>query len=164
MRHWPVEEYVALHGRHLKRAATLLTGDSYAAEDLCQDTLARMVTAWPRIRSPDAAHSYALTTMARLYRRQQKRRWLAETPTACLPEQSLPSPDVAESVTLRACLAQLPPGQRAVLVLRYYGDLTVAETAKALHCSQGNVKSQSSRGLARLQDLWDSAEPSRSQP
>jgi RNA polymerase sigma-70 factor (sigma-E family) len=153
-----VSEYVVQRGTQLVRAATLLTGDRFAAEDLCQETLARMLVAWPRIRDQDAAHAYALTTMTRLYHRQQRRRWHGELPSARLPERVAADRDGTVGLAIELALAQLPPGQRAAVVLRYYADLSVSQTARALHCSEGNVKSQCSRGLARLAALLSDAE------
>ena len=145
--------YASLHGARLMRAAVLLSGDVSSGQDLCQETLARMVTAWPRLRSADAAHAYALTTMTRLFHRLERRHWHSEISYESVPDEPVVGVDSAAVIDVRAGLAALPPGQRAALVLRYYADLSVADSATALGCSEGTVRSQCSRGLTALARL-----------
>ncbi|MBC9734662.1 SigE family RNA polymerase sigma factor [Nocardioides marmotae] len=142
----------------LYRTAYLLLGDHAEAEDLVQTALAKTYASWSRVRTPEAAPAYARTvlvnTAASWFR---KRGWRNERPTSELPEAAAPAGDLADRPTLLAALAQLAPRQRAVVVLRYYDDLPVAEVARALGCSEGTVKSQTSDALARLRTLLGDA-------
>lgn len=145
-------EFVAARSFALRATAWLLSGDPGRAEDLVQETLARTWQAWPRIRRADNAESYVRKVMVNLNVSWWRRRWWRESPQAALPEQ--PGKDLTGQADLRdavrRALAVLPPRQRAVLVLRYYEDWTEAQTAAALGCSVGTVKSQAHRAIARL--------------
>jgi len=147
-------EFVAARSSALLRTAVLLTGDRGGAEDLVQETLARAWAAWPRIRRQDRVEAYVRATMANLATSWWRRRWRGETPTAALPDVEAGGSDPGTQVVVRqsvlAALATLPPGQRAVVVLRFVEDLTEAQTAAALGCSVGTVKSQAARATARL--------------
>lgn len=137
----------------LRRTAYLLCGDWYLADDLVQETLARMFSVWERVtRSgpPDAYARKVLLNLALDHRRRPSRR---EVAAAVLPERA--SPEEAAYVdgdgpAVIAALQDVPAGQRAVLVLRYWEDRSIEETARLLGTSEGNVKSQSSRGLTAL--------------
>lgn len=149
-------EFVLAHGAHLLRVAFLLTGDRSSAEDLRQDVLEGLYVAWPRVQDP---FSYARTAMTR----RAVNRWRLRGrrgETALAGDWLRPVPDPAQAIVDRSALvqalAQLPPRQRAVLVLRYFEDLTEADAAAVLGCSVGTVKSQSSRALAKLRDLMPS--------
>ena len=137
----------------LYRTAYLLLGDRAEAEDLVQTALAKTYAAWPRVRDLEAAPGYARTvlvnTAASWFR---KKSWGKERPTEVLPESAY-HPDHTDRPTVIGALDQLPPRQRAVIVLRYYEDLSVAQAATALGCSEGTVKSQTHDALARLRDL-----------
>jgi len=111
----------------LYRTAYLLLGDHAEAEDLVQSALAKTYASW-------------------------RRSWRNERPSDSLPEQAHDH-DLTDRPLLIDALAQLPPRQRAAIVLRYYEDLSVAQTAAALGCSEGTVKSQTSDALARLRAL-----------
>jgi RNA polymerase sigma-70 factor (sigma-E family) len=137
----------------LLRFGHLLTGDRAAAEDLVQTALARVHLQWDRLRDRAAAPAYVRQAMVR----QQSNRWSRllsrEHVVADVPERSdsaAPYDDVDERDAMWAALARLAPRQRAVLVLRYYEQLSEAEIANVLGCSAGTVKSQASKGLARL--------------
>ncbi len=137
----------------LRRTAYLLCGDWYLADDLVQETLARMFSVWDRVTRggpPDAYARKVLVNLALDHRRRPSRR---EAPTEVLPERI----SAAESSYVEgdgpaviAALQDVPSGQRAVLVLRYWEDRSIEETARLLGTSEGNVKSQASRGLATL--------------
>jgi len=137
----------------LVRLGTALVGDRHAAEDLAQTSLLKTYEHWRRIREPASAGAYARTALVRdalrfrTHRRREDRR-----EHESLPEQ--PSRDVAPgaalSVALERALASLPPPQRAALVLRHLLDLSEADTAAALGCSAGTVKSRCSRAAASL--------------
>jgi RNA polymerase sigma-70 factor (sigma-E family) len=145
------EEYVAIAWPRLLRSAWLLTGDWHRAEDLVQTVLARAYGRWSRIRAgtPDA---YLRAMLATTYLSWWRRKWRGEIPFGELPER--PGQDRNHDVELRhsvgAALARLPDRQRAVLMLRYHGDLTEAATADALGISVGTVKSYTARALATL--------------
>ena len=146
-------EFVADRSASLLRTAVLLTGDRGRAEDLVQEALARAWSAWPRIRREDRVEAYVRATMANLSVSWWRRRWRGETPTEELPER----PDAADAAShaelrhvVRSALADLPPRQRAVVVLRWFEDLTEAQTAAVLGCSVGAVKTHGSRAVARL--------------
>jgi RNA polymerase sigma-70 factor (sigma-E family) len=141
----------------LYRTAYLLVGDAGLAEDLVQTTLAKTYAAWPKVRDVQAAPGYARTTLvntaASWFRRQS---WRNELPTETLPEAGHDA-DPSDRPAVLDALAQLPPRQRAVVVLRFYEDLSVAETARALECSEGTVKSQTSKALDTLRRLLGDA-------
>jgi RNA polymerase sigma-70 factor (sigma-E family) len=145
--------WVAEGRSDLRRTAYLLCGDWYLADDLVQETLARMFSVWDRVTRSGAPDGYArkvLVNLALDHRRRPSRR---EASMAVLPER--PSPAEASYVdgdgpAVIAALQDVPTGQRAVLVLRYWEDRSIEETARLLGTSEGNVKSQSSRGLTAL--------------
>ena len=143
----------------LYRTAYLLLGDAAEAEDLVQTALAKTYASWGKVRDLAAAPGYARTTLVNTAASWFRRRsWRNERPTDAVPEGvTPPGPDETDRPTLVAALAQLPPRQRAVVVLRYYEDLGVAATAAALGCSPGTVKSQTSDALAKLRLLLGDA-------
>ena len=148
--------FVAASARRLLRSAYLITGDLAEAEDLLQSALERAYRRWPSIRQKDVPEAYVRKIIVTAAIDAGRRRKFASAP---LDELQLPGlPDAAvESLPGRAallgCVRELPPGQRAVLVLRYFDDLTEAETARVLGCSVGTVKSQHARAMARLREL-----------
>ena len=134
------------------RVATLLSaGNAHRAEDLVQNVLLRMYLSWPRIRS-DTRDAYARKMLVNADLDERRRRHArvevthAEVPDVVIEDAE---PIDTEAAVFRA-LAQLPPGMRAAVVLRHVADVSVAETADALGCSEGTVKSQTARGLAQL--------------
>ena len=144
------EEFVAARRTALLRSAYLLTGDHEDAEDLVQVTLVKAVPRWRRIA--DHPEPYVRRILAReSISRWRRRRW-REVATDRLPEQIDPAADRDDSV-LREALGRLAPRQRAVIVLRYYEDLTERQTADVLGIAAGTVKSQARDGLARLRVL-----------
>jgi RNA polymerase sigma-70 factor (sigma-E family) len=149
-------EFVVGQWHSLLRTAYLLTGDRGDAEDLVQSALVRVHRNWQRIERRDAPVVYARRVLVNLNASVWRRRMrLREQPAAQVPERA--GADATEAHALRdelwrACL-RLPPRQRAVLVLRYFEDLSEAETALTLRISVGAVKSQTSRGLDRLRSI-----------
>ena len=138
----------------LYRTAYLLLGDAAEAEDLVQTALAKTWASWSRVRDLEAAPGYARTTMVNTATSWFRRRsWRNERPTEVLPERAAADADPSERPALLAALAQLPRRQRAVVVLRYYDDLSVADTARTLGITEGTVKSQTSDALAKLRVL-----------
>jgi RNA polymerase sigma-70 factor (sigma-E family) len=136
--------------RSLVRTAFLLVGDPGHAEDLVQSALIRTMRSWSRLRAPEAATAYTRTTLVRLAGRWRARRWHGEIPSVTVPDSPDADPQSATALDVRAALATLPWEQRAVLVLRYFDDLTEADTAQVLGCSLGTVKSRANRALAAL--------------
>jgi RNA polymerase sigma-70 factor (sigma-E family) len=138
----------------LVRTATLLTaGDEHLAEDIVQTTLTRLYLAWPRIRQADGPDAYVRRALVNALIDERRRPfWRRERAHADVPDVSAPAsaPAPEGSARLEQALAGLPPGMRAAVVFRHVHELTVAETASALNCSEGNVKSQTARGLDRL--------------
>ncbi|UMG93363.1 SigE family RNA polymerase sigma factor [Nocardioides sp. TF02-7] len=146
------EAFVAARGDALWRSAWLLTGDHQLAEDLLQTALAKSWRAWTRVGA-DGFEAYVRRVLFTTYAAWWRRRWRGERPTAELPERPAARDDTADSDTrgdLVAALAELPRGQRAVVVLRYFDDLTEAQAAAALGVSVGTVKSQCARALTTL--------------
>ncbi len=131
-------------------AALLVSGDLAKAEDVVQTALTRLYLTWPRIRT-DTAGAYArrcvvnaaLDDRRSLFSRRER-------VAAALPEVAVHDRPAGDAAELVALLGTLPTGMRAAVVLRYVEGLSVAETADAMGCSEGNVKSQSARGLERL--------------
>lgn len=147
-------EFVAARSGALHRAAYLMVGDAGLAQDLVQEALTKTYVAWPRLRDPANAEAYtrkAITTTAITWFR--RRSW-SERPTDHLPERTAAGPADAsdERAWLWAALLELPVRQRAAVVLRYYEDLTEAQTAAAMGCAVGTVKSQVSAALTKLRE------------
>jgi RNA polymerase sigma-70 factor (sigma-E family) len=144
-------EFAAASAGRLHRTACLLTGDWHLAEDLVQDTLAKMFASWRRIDLSDAPVTYAQTVLVRTFLSKQRKRSSTERPIAHMPEGAAgPGDDPALRLTLLDGLAQLSPRDRAVLVMRYWDDRSVEETAHLLNLSPGMVRTQSRRALQRL--------------
>ncbi len=141
----------------LYRTAYLMLGDAAEAEDLVQTALAKTYANWRKVRSVEAAPGYARTTMVNTAASWfRKKGWRNERPTEVLPELAHEA-DLSDRPALLDALATLPPRQRAVIVLRYYEDLSVAQVATALGITDGTVKSQTSDALARLRTLLGDA-------
>ncbi|MEU4471832.1 SigE family RNA polymerase sigma factor [Micromonospora sp. NPDC023888] len=145
-------EFVAARSAALLRTAYLLTGDWATAEDLLQTALTKTYLAWKRLGGIEAVESYARRVMVNTSTSWWRRRWHGERPTEVLPERA--GVDEIEQQLDRDLLwrhlRELPNRQRAVLVLRYYEDMSEAQTAAMLNISPGTVKSQASRALSTL--------------
>jgi RNA polymerase sigma-70 factor (sigma-E family) len=153
--------YVLDRRADLLRTATLLTaGDRHLAEDLVQATLTRLYLAWPAFQRADNTRGYARRALVNALSDEFRRPWRRrERSVADLPEHpSVEDGDGTRVEELNRALAQLPPRMRAALVFRYYRDLSVAETASALGCTQGTVKSQTARALERLRTVLEPVE------
>ena len=141
----------------LYRTAYLMLGDAAEAEDLVQTALAKTYANWRRVRSVEAAPGYARTTMVNTAASWfRKKGWRNARPTETLPETAHETDPTLRPTVLDA-LTLLPPRQRAVIVLRYYEDLSVAQVATALGITDGTVKSQTSEALNRLRTLLGDA-------
>ncbi|MFI6925215.1 SigE family RNA polymerase sigma factor [Nonomuraea spiralis] len=151
------DDFVAEHTDALLRYGYVLTGNPHDAADLLQEALVRLCGAWPRVRRKDSPHSYVRTTMVRLHisvwRRHRRERLSGEPPERAHHEVFPPD----EEQDLWEELAALPRRQRAVLVLRYYEQLSDAEIADVLGISPGTVRSQAFRGLDKLRSSLSSA-------
>jgi RNA polymerase sigma-70 factor (sigma-E family) len=141
------DTFVSARYPDLLRTAYLLTRDRGLAEDLVQTALVKTWPKWKRLHiSPEA---YVRKVMVNTYATWWRRRWRGEQPTDQLPDQAVDTGST-ERTDLWDALRRLPPRQRAVIVLRFYEDLTESETAAMLDCSIGTVKSQTSKALAKL--------------
>ncbi|MFC6091363.1 SigE family RNA polymerase sigma factor [Saccharothrix lopnurensis] len=148
----------------MRRTAYLLCGDWHRAEDLVQTALTKLYVAWPRLRRDGAVDAYARKVLVRTAidesRLAFRRR---ETVVDTVPDRPTPEsgsawsapalPTGSADLDVRRALAALPPGRRAVVVLRYWEDLSVTETARLLGRTEGTVKSQAAKGLAALRTL-----------
>ncbi|WP_327182985.1 SigE family RNA polymerase sigma factor [Streptomyces sp. NBC_01334] len=147
------QEFVRARWSRLVRTAYLLTGDVHHAEDLTQTALAKAYRSWRRISRSDNPEAYVRRMLVSCNSDRFRKRRVTEALTAAPPERAGRDEGagrVEERGSLLAGLAQLPPKQRAVVVLRYWEDLSEAEVAEVLGCSPGTVKSQASKGLAKL--------------
>ena len=143
--------FVSARSRHLLQTAYLLTGDRHRAEDLLQTALTRAYLRWDHIESEDP-EGYVRRTLANAHIDWWRRKPWREEPAAELPEVAEPDQAAAYDVrnAVLGALAGLSRRQRAVIVLRYYEDLSEAEIATVLGCSPGTVKSAASRAIAKL--------------
>jgi RNA polymerase sigma-70 factor (sigma-E family) len=145
-------ELVATRSPALLRTAYLVVGDHQLAHDLLQEALVKAYVAWPRLRDVAKAEGYVRRTMVTTAISWRRRRSFHERPVAVVPD--LPDVDQTERLASHddvwAQVCGLPPKQRAVLVLRYYEDLSYADTAEVLGCSVGTVASQVSEALSTL--------------
>ncbi len=149
------EAWVRARAGALARSAYLLTGDVQLAEDLVQDTLARVADHWARVSRRGEPDAYARQVMHHLAidRWRRRRARPPEVLTDRHPELGGDGPDVERRLVLRDALSRLTPKQRAVLSLRFYEDLTEVQTAQVLGGSPNTVKSQSRQALERLRVL-----------
>ena len=134
----------------LRRTAFLLCADWYLADDLVQEALVRIFDAWPRVGSAPDLTRYSRRVLVNLYLDHRRRPARRESPHADVPDAEMREHDPGTREVLLQALRRVPPGQRAVLVLRFFDDMSVEQAAEALGTSTGNVKSQTSRGLGAL--------------
>ncbi len=159
-------EFVQARLDRLRRFGYLLCGDWHLAEDAVQAALTRLYVVWPRVSRVGEVDAYVrrivVTCLADERRRGFRRR---ERSTATPPERAVTDHAEATAARLSAAgaLARLPPRQRAAIVLRYWEDLSVEQTARLLGCSTGTVKSQCARGLQTLRDLLGETVPSQAE-
>ena len=154
----PAAAVTALYGQHalgLTRLAVVLTGDAQAAEDIVQEAFCGLHRRWPHLRDPALALPYVRSAVINGCRTEFRRRQSSRRDAAPWPAEWASSAESAALATeerrevLRA-LARLPARQREALVLRYYLDLSVAETASVMRVSHGTAKSTTARGIAAL--------------
>jgi RNA polymerase sigma-70 factor (sigma-E family) len=145
------EEFVAARWTALYRLAYLLTASPSAADDLLQTTLEKAYMRWARIGGMEHAEAYVRRMIANTYLSGRRRAWVREEPRDGLPETASPAESpVLDRALLWPLVCALPARQRAVIVLRYYEDLSEAEIAAALGCAPGTVKSQASAAMKAL--------------
>jgi RNA polymerase sigma-70 factor (sigma-E family) len=149
--HAAFEEFAVAAAPMLQRTAWLLTRDRHAAEDLVQETLAKVFVAWGRRTPIDNPAAYARTALVRLYISGRRRRSSTEVVTDQLPERARET-DQAASLALHAALRDMHPKDQAVLVLRWFVDRSVAETAADLQMTESAVRTRASRALGRLRE------------
>jgi RNA polymerase sigma-70 factor (sigma-E family) len=144
--------FVEARSSALLRSGWLLTGDWMSAEDLVQTALAAAWPHWGSVRQ--APEPYVRKIMVNTFLRWRQRKWTGETPTANLPDRAYGDvfAQVDSRAALTAALDRLPPRQRAVVVLRYFADMTEAQTADVMGCSVGAVKSHAAKALAKLRE------------
>lgn len=151
--HEGFREFVLGRQQALMRTAYLLTGDAHLAEDLLQSVLMKVARRWAGLAEDGNPEAYTRKAMVNEYI-SWRRRFRPEVPSADPPERGASYDEAAlDQIVLRRALARLTRKQRAVIVLRFYEDLTEAQTAGVLGCSVGNVKSQTHHALARLRAL-----------
>ena len=154
-----LRDFVAARGLALSRTALLLTGNEAAAEDLLQDTYVDVVRKWRRIDHTNPEPYVRRIMYCRFvdgFRRRRLRDWAFTTGNVeALPAAPSPGPEsgVLDRITIEDALRRLTPRQRAVLVLRFYDDLTEDQTAEAMKVSRNTVKSQTRLALRRLGEL-----------
>jgi RNA polymerase sigma-70 factor (sigma-E family) len=162
-------EFATRHAAPLRRCAYLFCGDWHLAEDLMQTTLVKIYRSWHRVAARDAMGAYARTVLLRTWLDEKRRPWRrSEVGHAEVPERSDSSPEPDEEAVaswqrnqVHGALLKVPPRQRAVLVLRYFDDLSVAQTAAVMGCTEGTVKSQAARGLAHLRTAMNTTTTGR---
>jgi RNA polymerase sigma-70 factor (sigma-E family) len=158
-------EYVSARLSRLHHTAYLLCGDGHRADDIVQASLIDLYRQWRRATTVDNLDAYLHRILVRRYLDERRRGWSRVVLTGSTPDQPAPAGiDPAERDAVTAALRTLPKGQRAVLVLRYFCDLSVEATAEALGCSTGNVKSQCARGLAALREAMGVLDEANGRP
>jgi RNA polymerase sigma-70 factor (sigma-E family) len=147
-------EYVTARAAWLRKVAYLLCGDWHRADDLVQSSITRLYAHWPRASRADNLDGYVRRTLVNTFLAEQRTSWWRRVDLRQNDQDpAAPGTDVEQALDLRAALERLPARQRATVVLRYFGDLPVAETARALGCSEGTVKSQTAKAVDALREL-----------
>ena len=153
-------EFAAASHSRLRSTAYLLCGDWQRADDHVQEGLIRVYVAWPRLVRKGGELAYARRAVVSAFLDASRKRSSTERPSehdSLLPSSEDVAARVSDRAALMGALARLPERQRACVVLRYFEDLDVRATAVALRCSEGTVKSQTSRALASLRSMFESA-------
>ncbi|MFG1675173.1 SigE family RNA polymerase sigma factor [Micromonospora sp. NPDC049282] len=149
-------QFVSARLEPLRVTAFLLCRDWHTADDLVAITVGKLYRHWRRVRRVEHVDAYVRGMLTNAWLDERRRPWRRERSTDEVPDHAeayLPEAALADREQLLELLAQLPPRRRAVVVLRFYCDLSVEETARALGVSAGTVKSQAARGLASLRAL-----------
>jgi RNA polymerase sigma-70 factor (sigma-E family) len=147
--------YAQARQQHLFRTAYLLCGDRDRAQDLVQSALVSLLRSWKRASKADNPEAYARKVLVRNFLAEQ-RKSRREAEAHRLPDAPAGGENAALRVLVLDALRALPPKPRAMVILRYWEDLSIAQTAALMGCSEGNVKSQCSRSLDKLRELLGS--------
>jgi RNA polymerase sigma-70 factor (sigma-E family) len=151
------DEYVAGRLSSLRQLAFVLSRDWHQADDVVQCALTKLYLHWPKARAATSIDAYARTIVIREYLRQQRSSWARLVSVTSLPpDRPGAASDADAALDLEAALATLPARQRATLVLRFYCDLSVEQSAQVLNCTPGTVKSQTAKALQALRRLLGS--------
>jgi len=148
--------FVAARSASLLWFAHVLTGDRHTAEDVVQIALAKTALGWSRVRRKENPEGYVRRAIVNTHLNAMRRKPWREQPREFMPDDALArraEEELDDRDAMWAALAGLPPKQRAVLVLRYYEDLSEAYIADVLGCSRGTVKSQAAKGLLHLREI-----------
>ncbi|MBC3841310.1 sigma-70 family RNA polymerase sigma factor [Streptacidiphilus sp. 4-A2] len=156
-------EFATTRTPWLRRVAYLLSNDWHQADDLTQATITKLYLHWPRIRTMENPDGYARTTLVNTFLAERRSPW-RRVLLRNHGDQAAAATDLDAALDLRQALAALPNRQRATVVLRYYCDLTVEQTAEALNCSTGTVKSQTARAWTPCGEPWQPAGPRPKRP
>lgn len=151
-------DFVNASQHRLRRTAYLLTGDWQLAADVTQEALLRVYVAWPRLERSGGLPTYARRALVSAAIDQRRRPWRREEPTPLdldRPDGSRIDERISDREMLLAALRQLPARQRGCVVLRYFDQLSVDETAQAMRCAPGTVKSQTSRAIDSLRRVFE---------
>ena len=159
-------EFAEAVSPQLRRTAFLLCGDWHTAEDLTQTALTQVFMSWRRIRRQDAVHAYTHRTLVNSYLAHKRLKYTGELLTGWFPDRPAQALAPETRMMVRDALAALAPRARAVVVLRFWADLSVEQVAEVLGCPAGTVKSLSARALAQLraplgEAVAESGSPSR---
>ncbi|MCT9932024.1 SigE family RNA polymerase sigma factor [Planotetraspora sp. A-T 1434] len=158
MRDAEFTEYVTAKALWLRKVAFLLCGDWHAADDLVQNAITKLYTKWHHASKAQNIDGYARTILVNTFLAEQRSPWTRWVVLRNAQDQlAVREGDIDAALDLRVALAALPSRQRATVVLRYFCDLSVDETAQTMGCSSGNVKSQTARGITTLRRLLQSS-------
>jgi RNA polymerase sigma-70 factor (sigma-E family) len=147
-------DYVAARMPSFRRLAVLLCHDWQRADDLVQAAITKLYVHWHRAKTADHMDAYVRAIVVREFLDDRRSSWVKRVALGgLLPDAAVVSRDPDLAMDLDAALALLPPGQRATLVLRFYSDLSVEQSAEILGCSAGTVKSQTAKALDSLRSL-----------
>jgi RNA polymerase sigma-70 factor (sigma-E family) len=151
------DEYVGGRLSSLRQLAFVLSRDWHQADDVVQGALTKLYLHWPKARAATTIDAYARTIVIREFLRQQRSSWARLVSVTSLPpDRPAIASDADAALDMGAALAALPVRQRATLVLRFYCDLSVEQSAQVLNCTPGTVKSQTAKGLQTLRRLLGS--------
>jgi len=151
-------EFVEAAGASLRQTAFLICGDWHRADDVVQDALYKLYLSWPKVDRTRSPVAYARRIVVNAALDSGRRPWRREVPTDVTPERvqsADPAIGIADRDEVLTALSSLGPRQRACIVLRYYEDLSIDQTAEILGCSTGTVKSQAARALETLRHAID---------
>jgi len=142
---------VAAREASLRRLAILLCQDWHRADDLVQAAITKLYVHWPKAKAADSIDAYVRAIVVREFLEERRSSWVRRVIlTSQLPDRFAAGTDQEASLDMQAALAGLPPRQRATLILRFYSDLSVEQTAQVLGCTPGTVKSQTAKALTSL--------------